>query len=73
METEAIKKQMGFWNENFSNSNRSYRGKTRVQKMQKKRISGIEDTMEEIDIQVKENVRLKGFLTQNTQEIQDTM
>ena len=34
-----------------------------------KRISGIEDTIEEIDTSVKENVKSKKFLTQNIQEI----
>jgi hypothetical protein len=50
MEIEAIKKTDDpIWNEKFSNSNRSYRGKTRIQKMQK-RLSGSEDTIEEMDI-----------------------
>ena len=37
------------------------------------RISGIEDTIEEIDTSVKENVKPKNFMTQNIQEIWDTM
>jgi SMC interacting uncharacterized protein involved in chromosome segregation len=37
------------------------------------RISGTEDTMEIIDTTVKENAKCKMFLTQNIQEIQDTM
>jgi hypothetical protein len=36
----------------------------------KERISGVEDTMKETDISVKENIKLKKFLTQ---EIWDTM
>ena len=37
------------------------------------RIPGIEDIIEDIDIIVKENTKLKKFLTQIIQEIQDTM
>jgi hypothetical protein len=37
------------------------------------RISGVEDTEEEIDTIVKENSKYKKLLTQSTQEIQDTM
>ena len=37
------------------------------------RISGIEDTIEEIDTTVNENVRAKKFLTQNIQGIWNTM
>ena len=37
------------------------------------RISGVEDTIEKIDTKVKENAKGKKLLTQNTQEIQDTM
>ena len=37
------------------------------------RISGAEDTIENIDITVKENAKCKKLLTQNIQEIQDTM
>jgi hypothetical protein len=37
------------------------------------RISGIEDTIEDIDILVKENTKCKKFLTLNMQEIWDTM
>jgi hypothetical protein len=38
-----------------------------------KRISGVEDTIEEIDTSVSENVKSKIFLTQNVQEVWDTM
>jgi prefoldin subunit 5 len=37
------------------------------------RISGAEDAIENIDTTVKENAKGKKFLTQNIQEIQDTM
>jgi hypothetical protein len=37
------------------------------------RISGAEDTIENIDTTIKENGKSKKLLTQNTQEIQDTM
>jgi hypothetical protein len=37
------------------------------------RISGAEDTIENIDTTVKENAECKKLLTQNIQEIQDTM
>jgi uncharacterized coiled-coil protein SlyX len=38
-----------------------------------KRISGAEDTIENIDTTIKENMKCKNILTQNIQEIQDTM
>jgi hypothetical protein len=37
------------------------------------RISGAEDSMENMDITIKENAKCKKILTQNIQEIQDTM
>jgi hypothetical protein len=37
------------------------------------RISGIEDTREGLDISIKENVKTKKLLTQNIQEIWETM
>ena len=37
------------------------------------RISGAEDTIENIDTTVKENGKWKKLLTQNIQDIQDTM
>ena len=45
---------------------------TRLQEMEKK-ISDIEDTIEEIDTLIKENIKFIKFLTQNIQEIWDTM
>jgi hypothetical protein len=44
----------------------------RIQKIEE-RISGAEDTIENIDTTVKENVKCKKILTQNIQKIQDTM
>ena len=38
-----------------------------------KGISGVQDTVEEIDTNVKENSKHKKLLTQNIQEIQDTV
>ena len=38
-----------------------------------KTISDVEDIIEETDISVKENVQCKKILTQNIQEIWDTM
>ena len=37
------------------------------------RISGAEDTVENMDTIIKENAKCKNILTQNIQEIQDTM
>ena len=37
------------------------------------RISGIDDSIEKIDILVKENIKSQEFLTQNIQEIWDSM
>ena len=39
----------------------------------KERISGLEDAIENMDTLVKENTKCKKLLTQNIQEIQDTM
>jgi uncharacterized coiled-coil protein SlyX len=44
----------------------------RIQEIEE-RISGAEDTLENIDRTVKENAKCKKLLTQNIQEIQDTM
>ena len=44
----------------------------RIQEIEE-RISGTEDTIENIDTTVKENAKCKKILTQNIQEIQDTM
>ena len=44
----------------------------RIQEMEE-RISGAEDSIENIDTTIKENMKCKKTLTQNIQEIQDTM
>ena len=44
---------------------------SRIQEIEE-RISGAEDTVENIDTTVKENAKSKKLLTQNIQEIQDT-
>jgi chromosome segregation ATPase len=44
----------------------------RIQDIEK-RISGEEDSIEKIDTTIKESVKCKNILTQNIQEIQDTM
>jgi chromosome segregation ATPase len=45
---------------------------SRIQEMEQ-RISGAEDSIENIGTTIKENTKRKKFLTQNIQEIQDTM
>ena len=44
----------------------------RIQEIEE-RVSGAEDTIEHTDTTIKENVKCKKILTQNIQEIQDTM
>jgi chromosome segregation ATPase len=44
----------------------------RIQEIEE-RISGAEDSMESMDTTIKENAKCKKILTQNIQEIQDTM
>jgi hypothetical protein len=44
----------------------------RIQEMEE-RISGVEDSIEYVDRTIKENAKCKKILTQNIQEIQDTM
>jgi hypothetical protein len=45
---------------------------TRIQEIEEI-ISGVEDTIENFDTTVKENIKCKKFLTQNIQKIHDTM
>jgi uncharacterized coiled-coil protein SlyX len=77
VEVEAIRKtQMEAILENENLGNRS--GITDVSiinRMQEieERISGVDDTIEEIDTTVKENSKHKKLLTQSIQEIQDRM
>ena len=44
----------------------------RIQEMEE-RISDTEDSIENMDTTIKENAKCKNILTQNIQEIQDTM
>jgi predicted ribosome quality control (RQC) complex YloA/Tae2 family protein len=44
----------------------------RIQEMED-RISSAEDSIENMDITIKENIKCKKILTRNIQEIQDTM
>ena len=43
------------------------------QKKAADRVSSIEESVEEIDKLIKENLKFKNLLSQNIQEIQDTM
>jgi uncharacterized coiled-coil protein SlyX len=63
LEMENLEKRKGTADTNITN---------RIQEMEE-RISGIEDAIEGIDTLVKENTKHKKLLTQNMQEIQDTM
>jgi prefoldin subunit 5 len=63
MEIEILGKKSGTIDASISN---------RVQEMEE-RISGAEDSIENMDTTIKENAKCKKILTQNIQEIQDTM
>ena len=63
LEIEILGKKFGTIDASISN---------RMQEM-KERISGAEDSIENIDTTIKENGKYKKILTQNIQEIQDTM
>jgi chromosome segregation ATPase len=62
LELENLEKRLGITGASITN---------RIQEIEK-RISGAEDTIENIDVTVKENAKSKKFLTQNIQEIQPT-
>jgi hypothetical protein len=62
-ELECIKKRSRVIDANITN---------RIHEIEE-RISGAEDTIENIDITVKENGKSKNVIIQNIQEIQDTM
>jgi uncharacterized coiled-coil DUF342 family protein len=62
-EIETLGKKSGTIDVSISN---------RIQEM-KKRISGAEDSIENIGTTIKENAKCKKILTQNIQEVQDTM
>ena len=63
LEIETLGKKSGTIDASISN---------RIQEMEE-RISGAEDTIENIGTTIKENGKCKKILTQNIQEIQDTM
>jgi uncharacterized coiled-coil protein SlyX len=63
LELENLGKSSGVIDTNIIN---------RIQEIEE-RISGAEDTIENIDTTVKENEKSKNLLTQNIQETQDTM
>ena len=63
LEIETLGKRSGTIDASISN---------RIQEMEE-RISGAEDSIENIDTTVKENTKCKRILTQNIQVIQDTM
>ena len=63
LELEILGKRSGVIDESIAN---------RIQEIEE-RISDAEDTIENIDTTIKENVKCKKILTQNIQEIQDTM
>jgi chromosome segregation ATPase len=63
LELENLGKKSGTIDASISN---------RIQEMEEK-ISGTEDSIENMDTRTKENGKQKKILTQNIQEIQDTM
>jgi hypothetical protein len=63
LEIETLGKKSGTIDVNISN---------RIQGM-KERISGAEESKENMDTIIKENAKCKKILTQNIQKIQDTM
>jgi predicted nucleic acid-binding Zn-ribbon protein len=63
LEIETQEKKSGTIDASISN---------RIQEMEE-RISGAEDSIENIGTTIKENTKYKKILTQNIQEIQDTM
>ncbi|KAL6065661.1 hypothetical protein STEG23_028022 [Scotinomys teguina] len=63
LEMENLSKQTGTTDASITN---------KLQEVEE-RISGIEDTIEEIDLSVKGNTKTKKVITQNVQQIWDTM
>jgi chromosome segregation ATPase len=63
LEIEILGKKSGIIDASISN---------RIQEMGE-RISGAEDSIENVDTTIKENAKCKKILTQNIQEFQDTM
>ena len=62
-EIESLGKRLGTTETSITN---------RIQEIEE-RISGAEDTIKEIESLIKENSKSNKFLTQNMQEIQDTI
>ena len=63
LEMENLGKRSGIIDASITNS---------IQEIEE-RLSGKEDTIENIDITVKENTKFEKLITQNIQEIQDTV
>ena len=63
MEVENLGKRSGTIDARITN---------KIQEIEE-RISGVEDSIEDIDTMVKENTKHRKFLTQNIQEIKDTI
>jgi predicted nucleic acid-binding Zn-ribbon protein len=77
VEVETIKKSQGETTLEIENLGKKSgaidaRITNRIQEIEE-RISGAEDTIENIDTAVKESAKIKNLLTQNIQEIQDTV
>jgi chromosome segregation ATPase len=77
VEIETIKKSQRETTPEIENLGKGSGGRdasitNRIQKIEEK-ISGAEDTIESIDTTIKENAKCKKLLTQNIQEIQDTV
>jgi septation ring formation regulator EzrA len=77
MKTETIKKSERETTLELENLGKTFRVidasiSNRIQEIEE-RISGAEDSIENIDTTVKDNAKSKKLLTQNIQEIQDTM
>ena len=77
MKTETIKKSERETTLELENLGKTFRVidasiSNRIQEIEE-RISGAEDSIENIDTTIKENAKCKKILTQNIQEIQDTV
>ena len=72
MEVETIKKSQSESSLEIENFGKNSASTTEIQEI-KERISGAEDTIGNIDSTVKENAKCIKLVTQNIQEIQNTM
>jgi hypothetical protein len=70
MEVETIKKITK--GDNYGDRNPRKGISNRTEEMEG-RISGVKDSIENMDTKIKENSKCKKILTKNIQEIQDTM